>query len=324
MTKKKKVQKMSADKGLAIEQFDSLDTEFYNTYPREFFLNKLEEVLLRIAQPERVSAALDGMEIEIGKLSAIYRQNDAVQMARYAKIELYETYIHCMESFFRLFLARASNAGCDWLAMAKLTISDYHKALVKIKNGDFNWINNRITGDIAVVYALTGIEEKDNNIDPETIQNWKSWISHCAYELSEVKAYNAYKHGLTLHASVGGFTMQPEGEDIELGRHGDVISYLTTSEKANRFVWVKKTEFTDLDDIAYKIYVFGQLICSMIETGRFQHGNKEKAERWYPAKEITPDFSHKEVDTDIQSIFQMLSSYSIELLYYSDKTTAEE
>ena len=70
MAKKKKVYKTDADKGLVVEQFNDLDTEFYNNYPKEFFLIKLQDILVRISQPGKVSAALNGEEIQIGKLSA--------------------------------------------------------------------------------------------------------------------------------------------------------------------------------------------------------------------------------------------------------------
>jgi len=324
MSKRKAQDKKGADVGLAIEQFTSLDTEFYNSYPKEYFLNRLQDILLKISCPEKVSSSLDGTEIKVGKLAAVFKADDNEQIVQYAKIELFETYIHCMESFFRLFWARAALTNCDWLAMARLSIHDYREALQKIRNGNFDNINESLNADTTVLYALTGLTEIKKEIEIESIQNWKNWISYCANELSEVKAYNAYKHGLTIHASQGGLTIQPEGAEYELSRHGDYLTYLTIHDKRERAVWVKKTEFTDLDDIAYKIFVFGQLICSMIDTGRFMHGNKEQVERWYPPKEATPHFAHTGAGTDIQSVFQRLSSYSIELLYYledSEKTS---
>ena len=51
--KKRAVKKKSADVGLAVEQFWALDKEFYETYPREYFLCKLDDALIRIAQPDQ-------------------------------------------------------------------------------------------------------------------------------------------------------------------------------------------------------------------------------------------------------------------------------
>lgn len=324
MGKKKHIRKKGADIGLVQEQFWQLDKEFYDNYPREYFLTRLEDILIRISQSEKVSAALNGTEIRIGKLTTRYQRDDNKQIESYAKIELFETYIHCMESFFRLFYARASLSDCDWLAIARLSISDYHNALSKVLHGDFSGINSSLSADGTIQYALTGFADKDIDIGTAELQNWKEWIIHCAYELSEVKAYNSYKHGLTIRASTGGLMIKPEGEDIELGRHGNIIRYLTTSEKSDRFVWIKKTEFIDLDVIGYKVFVYGQLICSMINTGRHQHGYEEKTERWYPGKELTPNLGKNEIGEDLEAFFQTMDSYACELLYYSEKATGTQ
>ena len=309
--------KKGADVGLATEQYGSLDREFYNSYPKEYFLCKLSEILLKISSPEEVMSALNGKKVNIGKLSATFQEDDCAQVVRYAKMELYETYIHCMESFFRLFVARASLSGCDWLAMAKLSTTSYREILSRIVSDNHAEINQSLNWNQTVQYAFTG--NADNGaVECDVIENWKSWISFCAHELFEVKAYNSYKHGLTLRAYEGGFSMVPEGENSEFGRHGDVISYLTKNEKADRFVWVKKTEFLDIDYIGYKTYVFGQLINSMITTGQYQHGKTDVTERWYPAHELTPFLSREEIGTDIQSIFKLVSSFTLELVYYAD------
>ena len=266
--------KRDADYNLAPEQFPSMNKEFYCNYPQQYFLDKLDEVMLKIAAPERLLSSYGDYKVKIGLLSARLSDgnidNDTIKrIENNAKIELHELYVHCLECFIRLFLARASLSSCVWLEMNKLSISKYHEALSKLAAGDFKWLNKQLDETATIQYALTSGTELTDTVTAEVIANWKNWITFCAKELIDIKAYNAYKHGLTLRARSGSIAFGGEKDDLRLEKQGDMISYITRIDKGDRFVWAKKTEFLDMDILCMHTHLFANLIYNMISAGKF-------------------------------------------------------
>lgn len=309
--------KTDADVNLATEQFFSLNQKFYKNYPCNYFLNKLQEILIKISQPEKFAEQLNGTSVEIGKLKATVDWDSAEEIRQYAKIELSELYYHCLETFLRLFIARAKLTGCDWLELNRLSIKEYHTALKKILMGNFSWLNDSLPEDLTIQYALTGIDYSVKEISPAAINNWKSWIVDCARILNDIKAYNAYKHGLTLRAEETGFSLRAVGETKTYGKHGDTVSYLVKSEEKDRYVWAEKYEFIDIDICATKIFVFSNLLTNMIKVGKYAYLQEEITERWYPNESFTLDiFNNK--NPSLEEIFAMTMSFSRELLYYKE------
>ena len=315
--------KRDADHNLAHEQFLHMNKEFYCNYPQYYFLDKLDEVMLKLSAPERLVKAYSDCEVKIGMLSAELSDGDVntdtiKRIENNARIELHEMYIHCLECFIRLFLARATLAPCILLEMNKLTISKYHDALSKLSEGDFEWLNDKMDGLTTIQYALTSTTEHSDTITREVLENWKSWIVYCANELSDIKAYNAYKHGLTMRAYSGGLSFK--GEEVNLEKQGDMISYISKVEKTDRFVWVKKTEFLDMDILCMHTRLFGNLIKNMIGLGKWEFADIADEDREYPSVEMTPTMLRqiKYQGDDMQAMFQCITSFQMELLYYSD------
>lgn len=289
----KNIKKIGPDYNLAAEQFPELNRDFYNNYPQKYFLDKLDEVILKIAQPERLISAFSGSEIAIGMLRASLDSEEessiiAKRIANNAKIELHELYIHCLECFIRLFISRASLNPCIWLEMNRFTFAQYHEAIPKLASGNFEWLNNQLDTNTTILYALTSLKEPSETITVEIIENWKSWVVFCANELMDIKAYNAYKHGLTLYASPSGFCLQNGENDFHLDKHGDAITYIARAEKENRYVWAKKTEFLDADIMCMHTHIFGSLISSMISAGKNEISHIDDEQRWYPNEKLTP------------------------------------
>lgn len=313
----KLAKKIDADVNLATEQFFSLNQKFYKNYPCNYFLNKLQEILIKISLPEKFAEQLNGTSVEIGKLKAIVDWESTEEIRQYAKIELSELYYHCLETFMRVFIARAKLTGCDWLELNRLSINEYHTALKKIVRGNFSWLNNSLSENLTIQYALTGIDYSVSEISSATINNWKRWIVDCARILNDIKAYNAYKHGLTLRAEETGFSLQADRDTKAYGKHGDTVSYLIKTEKKDRFVWAEKHEFIDIDVCATKIFVFSNLLTSMIKVGKYVYLQEEITERWYPNESFTLDIFNNQ-NPSLEEIFAMTTSFSMELLYYKE------
>ena len=316
--------KKSADYNLAPEQFREMNRDFYCNYPQHYFLDKLDEIVLKISAPERLLAAYKNCEVKIGMMSADLttdENGDTIKrIENAAKIELHETYIHCLECFIRLFIARASLNPCIWLEMNRLSIQNYHDALSKLAKGELGWLNSQLSEEATIQYAFTSGTELSETITSEIVKNWKEWIVFCAKELQDIKAYNAYKHGLTLRAQAGGISIGNEkGNAAFLRKHGDMINYIAKVEKEERFVWVKKAEFIDLDILCVHTQLFAELISNMISAGKHEFSVIDDGNWHFPNETMTPITlkSMKQTDNDLQLLFQGMISFQTELLYYT-------
>lgn len=321
--------KLGPDDGLAYEQFFGLDKYFYENFQHNYFLNRLEEIGVKIQYTEEVCNFFNRKEVSFdnNKLRFVTEFSNSEDISKAAKIELLQLHDHCLETFMRMFIARAAISGCDWIELSRWNSSKYHTALDRIKNSKFSWLaKDRLSDDMTVQYALTGLEGVQKEITPKVINNWKEWISYAAESLGQIKAYNAYKHGFSLLTSSGGFSIIREDGD-KVGREGDYLCYLQKKENSDRYTWVKTTEFLTISRICLEIFVFGNFVLDMGIVGKMQHGVHCEEERWYPNDEFTIEKAYSFEGDTVYDFFQnCLSSVSESLLYYSttkDHSVAE-
>ena len=163
----KSKKKISANKGLATEQFPELNKEFYENFMEDYYLIKLDNLLNIITRTSEYQKSIEMAEIKLGKIGAKLGGAEENQLQKYAKLELATTYFHCLETFIRLFIAHAKLVSCPWIELSGLSIKSYRDALQKLSQGDFDWLNSKLSGDSTILLVLTGCKELPEGIEKE-------------------------------------------------------------------------------------------------------------------------------------------------------------
>lgn len=311
---KKGINKKGPNYKLAKEQLLSLNKEFYNNYLNGYFLLKITDLVDKLSNPKDYIDYIKNKNLEIGKLkfeNPLDNENDIVD---FAKIELMDSYYHGLESFIRIFIAHATLKECPWIEMSGLSMSKYKNAIKKLANDDFEWLNNKLNGDITVLFVLTGYDKIPESITQEDLKGLRSWI------LLNHKEHNSYKHGLTLFAKPENISLS-ENTNTLFSFKGDAIQTLQTEEKKERFVWIKSSKYIKYDEYGTILHVIANFIDNIISIGKFHHINAEYKIGWLPNKDFNPimilsggDLSEQ---SGIQDLKYIMQGSKQELLYYN-------
>jgi hypothetical protein len=202
--------------------------------------------------------------------------------------------------------------------MSTLTTPSYRTALHKLSKGNFNGLNNELSGDSTILYVLTGYSELPEGIKKEDVEGLKNWIIWAANELLNNYEYNTFKHGLAVYTNINGFKFMDK-ETIKLQKHGESLEFLARNEKKDRYVWVKETVFIPYDSRAAIIFTFGKLIKDIISVGKYLYAEGDYNIEWLPNHEFTPQFIFNSDEEAIPGIPLMVKGIKMELLYYKDK-----
>ncbi|HII4499891.1 TPA: hypothetical protein ACY4SM_001904 [Clostridium perfringens] len=307
--------KMNADKNLAKEQFKDLNKEFYSNYMDEYYFIKLNNLLNMISRTNEYQESIDKVEVELGKIKTTLDASNTEKIQQYAKMELTNTYFHCLETFIRLFISHANLSGCPWLDISRLTIQDYRRALKRLANDEFEWLNNKLSGDNTVLFVLLGYSELPKEMDKKDLKGFRKWISWAANELLNNYEYNTFKHGLAIYTNFTGFKMENSmGEFFK--KYDECLQFLKREENDRRFVWVKKTIFIPYDSRVAIIYTFAHLIKDILVVGNYLYSNGEYKIEWIPNHKFTPEFVFNNNEESIKGIPIQVKGYSMQLKYY--------
>lgn len=308
----------SANHKLATEQFEGLNKHFYSNYPSEYFLNRFQELVFKLSSSAEYAEFLNGKKFSYREVSGTIEIASVDKLQEYAKIELEELHIHCLETFMRIFISRATLSSCDWISIADLSIINYHKYINKFSENNFDDLNDQMDSVSVIKYALTGSRNGSDGVTPEVISVWREWIVEAAKKLKDIKVYNAFKHGLAVRSNISGIHVKID-EDLEIGEHGDVIEIIEKHDNGDRYVWQQRTEFLNCDRICVEIYLFGNLIHNMIQIGKYIFLKKEIGDRWYPNEKFTiaevSRLCSKKTESS-NDILPSIGSVTMELLYY--------
>lgn len=273
---------------LTDQQLFELNKEFYENYPCEYFFTKWFEIISKLANTDEYINAISGKEFSYRSIKVNNENISKDIILKNAKIEIHELYIHCLECFFRLFIARAKRRECDWLEMNNLSIKQYHEALEKISKGEFTWLNSKMNEDEIITYSLTGcILKKDDNYQ-NIIKSMKSWIKHAASELQSIGQYNSYKHGMTLNVNKGGYSLTIGQDDpLKFEKYDDVLVYLVKQNQDGRSLWAKQNVFVNAEYLLSKVYIYANLLNNMINAGKYFYHIDDFQEPFIPNENFT-------------------------------------
>lgn len=304
---------------LAKEQFPSINKQFYNDYFNGYFLFKITDLVDKLANPSNYLNYIKDEKLELGKLgfdNPIENENDIMN---FAKIELIDSYYHGLESFIRLFLAHASLKDCPWIEICNLSINSYQSAIRKLANDDFDWLNDKLNGDITVLYVLTGYDKIPEGITQEDLKGLRFWISWISKELLDHKEHNSYKHGLALFSKQANVRMS-NSETTLFSFNGDSINTLQVEKKSDRNVWVNSSKYIKYDRYCTILQVVSRLINNMILVGKYHYIDADYKIEWLPNKDFNPIMIMSDNDLSEESGIQGLKcevkGSSKTLLYY--------
>lgn len=314
--------KKDAKENLAIENYKKLNDDFYKNYNENYFECKLYNILLILSDSEEYFKKNMNLELKFGKITlknSCETVEEKKEFINYAKSELISTYYHCLETFIRLFISHSKLDYCPWIDIVSLSINKYRKKLDDIIEEKYSFIKSGETIDNVLQSILTGSIPKEQK---KYLENVKTWIHYAAIELKNISSYNSLKHGLVNFNSHDGIKIIPDNNNVDkiFEKLGDSLKILKTVEKKNRYVYELETKFIDYDFLSLKIHIFSEMINNIIKIGKHNY-MKEEVET--VGTLIAGRYSYNEIlnevlENDEKNLGQLLSNYSIELLYYKD------
>jgi hypothetical protein len=281
-----------------------------------------------ISNPSEISASFNNLDsVKLGVLEINPNENILKEsnLDKFSKLELSNTYYHCIETFLRLFLAHISLPHSPWLEMAReRDFRKFKSVLSALAKEEFKFKHPELSTDEMLLYVFYGeknVSHYEGNLTTsEAAGILKKWISWSAAQLLEVYDYNAFKHGLVVSAGDNGFTFGREGDKHRIEEKGPTLKYINKKENHERWVWEKRVVFAPLDFRATIIIMLSNLMENLVKIGRLTYLKEEPRELiFYNNKEDEPMRFYETVKTK-NSLNVFVQGYGIELLYFkSDK-----
>ncbi|CAM4454621.1 hypothetical protein [Paenibacillus typhae] len=316
---------LGPDTGLAKEQIVELNKEFYDEYFEEYFEIRLLLLGEIITNPELFSDFIKKQKIKVGVLE-INPESTILNkelLLKYAKLEMSVTYYHCLETFLRVFLAHIEIKQSPWLEISRETnYKIFKESLVTLSEGKFNFAYQGLSSDELITYVFCGHKQLPDDVNnrEEVLNAWKEWIKWAAKETIKMYDYNAYKHGLAIQSDTRGFSLGNE-KDGQIKVDNDSLKFLSKKRKKDRWIWEKRVVFTPLDYRGACISIIESLIKNILTVGKLTYlGIEFESLEFLPNETCTPQYFMELSNKDKNEFGLVAMGYSMELLYYKQKS----
>lgn len=234
------------DRLLAVEQFDSLNREFYRSPfgPHEYLSTRLRGLLLASSTHEGIAQAMrDGLTVEPITLRGGSDDVEDDHTAHYLGVEATVLLHHSAETLLRLFLAHNSLPPCPRLEVARAR--DYRRFKADVRQLH-DGLTSKQTRD-ALCEVFIGTSDR-TAIEPEISE--EQWLDRVdaismlmdvcsATVLEDARLYNAAKHGLVTMPHDLGIQIGNPDEEPALAQDGLVLTYLTVVGEKQEARWAK-------------------------------------------------------------------------------------
>lgn len=248
--------------GLLPSNYESLNSQFYDRRPWEYFMQRLSHLVLVASNDERHRARLaEGIELESTHLSfsapAKPTQYPSAQQT-FAAIEAQVLLHHAAESLLRLVHAHAVDDPCPWLRMSR------HRYQFK------DWVKNALI-DATDVDALSRRVLLLDEATPEQVQIVSQWLRQLATEFVDGDAYNAAKHGMAVNGASELWTVDVGGLRV-LERKGETISWLALRpDDDGEKRWATLSRMLSVEATVGVIFTTTTLMQGIYQRGRSAH-----------------------------------------------------
>lgn len=287
----------------------------------EYFDIKIFDLLNILNNSKKCIDDLKTNEFKIGKIKIGFCEISEEKIVSYAKSEIMSTYYHCLETFMRLFIAHSLLETYPMIEIANLDIKKYKDYLNDFKNGVFDNLNDKMTGDETILYIIFGFSDfEKSKISKENFDKVKNWIMTIASELLSISEYNSFKHGLNMFQGFGSFCINPNNSDKTIKKEGDSIYLMERYYDGNRYKFRFTCSFIDCDFKISVISFVNEMIKNIMSLGKIRYVKYEKIKLNGLHAASLNYFELKKMFYDDGDIGYLMNQYSNNLLYYDDLT----
>jgi hypothetical protein len=261
------------DVGLSPTNYPSVNREFYAGDPADYFLRRLQALLILKGKPDAMRALMaDGVDAGRVRLQlipgdgpgAISEKDDANARDRFITADSWLLLHHASETLLRLYIAHATDGPCPALEVARVRGPGELKKKIRARFVP-PLAPVHLEEDGVVFYGsptaegLSGIDEDGRQA---LLANVEDLLRLFAGVVLEAESYNAIKHSMGIRT--GRSRLNVKVENLDLGTtEGPHLEYVGIRETPERFVWAYKTRWLDFDLIAAQIYVAQRMILAL-------------------------------------------------------------
>lgn len=271
--------------GLSADNFDPLNREFYSAKPHEYFVRKLNLLLLYAGRADEVDGLLeDGVTYD--RLTLTHDPDkepaaDEIKKSRleYVTIETEILYHHAIETLLRLYLAHEGHPKCPWLEISRLRNPGHFKAQLQ---------RRLLSDELDTIEKYERLHPILVGVTPETFPGGPERLSLVLRSIEDTMAmfagdliddaarYNASKHGLAIQANEQGMRLGNEEIPEIMSADGPALTYLEIRAATQRTEvgavrkkkWHRVTAWIDIDARLSAIRIAAYLMEAIWGLGR--------------------------------------------------------
>lgn len=253
-------------------QYQSLNKTFLEGINTEYFSLSTSIAAACLSKSKEILKILEE-ETNIGKLKIKFDEKDRQKtldtLTKSAKIDVFTTYYHSIETLFRLFFAHMDVPQCPWIELASLT--NFRKFKELIKKASENELDSQ-KGRISEAFLGTKKHNEKSFLSKDkfdlSTNNINNFLIYFANDLLKNVQYNSYKHG---------FAVFPGKSSISFGElishRGDSIMSLVTDDKS---IWNKEVIFFECDLKISLVVIAQRLIEQIIGIAKCRYLGEKK------------------------------------------------
>jgi hypothetical protein len=266
--------RLGPDHALSDANYQGLNEAFYRGDPADYFMRRLQGLVLLQGNPDGVNALLrQGVDagsvhirldadLEAGTESA---KQESERRSRYIVADAWLLLHHASETLLRLYLAHSGAHACPPLEVARQRSPGDFKRKVATRfqrqpPSDDHYAMNGLT--FYGSPSADGLQEYDGESRQALLVNIEGLLRLYAGIFLDAESYNAIKHGMAVQT--GHSRLEVKVDDLDLGAtEGAHVEYLGLSHKSERSVWAMKTSWLDLDVIMAEIVIAQRMILAL-------------------------------------------------------------
>ncbi|HVA19654.1 MAG TPA: hypothetical protein VMU55_05740 [Solirubrobacteraceae bacterium] len=280
MTEQKR--KPREDDGLSVENYQPLNEEFYAGDPADYFIRRLQGLLILKGKPDALrELMLEGVDAGGVRLQltagdgpgAESAKDDAEGRDRFVTADAWLLLHHASETLLRLYLAHTQGAPCPALEIARdrragaFKKQIRHRFIVSRRSPEHHAENGEAFYGSP---TAEGLSDADDDSRQALLDNVEGLLRLFASTFLDAEAYNAIKHSMAIRT--GNSRLNIKVGDRDLGTtEGPHIEYIGIRETPERFVWAHKTIWLDFDLIVARVYTAQRMILALWLVARHRY-----------------------------------------------------
>lgn len=263
-----------------------LNQSFYSSTPSEYLLQRLENVMLVAAKPDRLQALVNegfsylSLKVAPQTPTSERLEEDMKVRERFVYSECVVLLHHAAETLLRAYFAHAPRTASPWLEMAReRTPSGFKKKVAERFDGAPR--DEQRTEELCVVFRGTAKPESlkpapDRGVWDASLDNIEAFMTHFArLFLNDAPEYNAAKHGLAVHSGTPSMKL---GDGDLIQKEGPALDFLEVKPTDDGLRWHWSTHWLDPDRYMGLVMIACRFIDQIWAVGAHRYLRKVPAE----------------------------------------------